>query len=215
MERRNFADGAWTWRTEEGAKISETRFTDRSVYFRERPATAMPGNAAYEQLPFEYSYRIRVVDPQTGRPLGLPSEVVTLPSRPPGPERPTNLWAEAALSVTAGHDITLRWEAPSGTVTGYRIYRFRQPYPFNNANPEHTNPRLTLIHEMGAGSTSYTDPDVAGITELRTSYFYAVSALGGEHESPISERVKVERNLPSGVHIVIGITGPPTDIVDP
>jgi len=96
----------------------------------------------------------------------MPTAVAEVPSAP------TNFNAERD-----GARIYLSWEPPAGNVTVicYNVYRGTDPG------------NLTFYDSVDANFTSGYDPEV-----LRgTTYYYAVSAIGTEGESPWSQIVKV------------------------
>ena len=82
------------------------------------------------------------------------------------PAAPTN------VSATAGDgQATVTWSAPSGTVTGYNLYRSTAP------GAEGTTP-----YKMGLSGTSFTD---TGLTDGVTCY-YRVAAVNSVGASPLS-----------------------------
>lgn len=89
------------------------------------------------------------------------------PSGTPVPAAPTALTATAA----SGTGINLAWTAPTGTVSGYNVYRGTSP------GGEATTPIAS-----GLAVASYSDMNVTAGTE----YFYTVAATNSAGAGPVS-----------------------------
>ena len=122
-----------------------------------------------------------------GRTIGNPIDLVlqrfgvTIDGSPP-PDGPPS--APTALSALAGDgSATLSWTAPSfdggSSISGYRIYRGTSPNPSG------------VLTTVGV-QTSYTDTSATN----GTTYYYKVSALNANGESPLSNQSSA---TPSGL----------------
>jgi uncharacterized glyoxalase superfamily protein PhnB len=82
-----------------------------------------------------------------------------------------------SVPASSGHTVTLEWEASSGNVSGYNVYR----------SEESGGPYDKLTSSL-SGSTSYLDAEV----EAGQKYYYVVTSVNHSgHESKRSEQVSV------------------------
>ncbi len=100
------------------------------------------------------------------------------------PAAPTNL----NVVQTGGNQIDLSWTAPTGTVTGYNIYRGTSPgaesaTPINGSTP--------VI------STAYVDTG----SSVPATYFYTVKAVNSGGPSPASTGITGTPYMPAGYHV--------------
>jgi fibronectin type 3 domain-containing protein len=91
---------------------------------------------------------------------------------------PATAEALAAVENAAGA-VTLTWEAPDDSVTGYQILR---------RNPDAGEQSVSiLVSDTGSVATSYTDMDVAA----GTKYMYRVKAINEAGVGAKSSRVVI------------------------
>jgi chitodextrinase len=144
----------WTGSTDNVAVTAYDVLRDGTVIASPTGASYTDSAVAAEQ---NYSYTVRARD-AAGNP-SPPSEalaVTTPPVPPSAPATPANLRTTSVAATTVG----LAWDAPVGTITGYRVFR-------------------DGTQVDAPTGTSFTD---TGLTSAQT-YSYSVTALNGTLES--------------------------------